>query len=453
MTLRRVEPATLTPGLRLPAGLFTRQGVKLLSAGVTLTHAMCRVVTGPNWGEIYFADSTSDLIAILGTRDAAADASTSPDQSSAPQPDGAHNHHFITVASSRDEARLRAARMRIADHYVADISDAWRKLPLRVRPLDPRSQRSLPQAPTRWFEEATLKEIRADRVRRTRSLFARINSGVPLSASEPAALINELMVWHARDPSRFAQIALHDPEHRQDLPGQAYSVATLSVAIARTLGWSGHFTRLAGLAGLLADLGMSLVPEELRAGSRALNEFELNRVRRHPAFGVMLLDPVEDLHDHVRQAVYQHHERDNGSGYPLGLRARTLSDIARLVAVADAFIAAVSRRRYRPAKSPYESMEEMIMLASAGAFDRRAVRGLVQAVGLFPVGSRVILSTGTHAVVVGVRPDAIDRPIVRIVQRAASGSTLGLTLDLADFPRQELAVVRPLDDATEPLAA
>jgi HD-GYP domain-containing protein (c-di-GMP phosphodiesterase class II) len=168
-------------------------------------------------------------------------------------------------------------------------------------------------------------------------------------------------------------------------------------------------------------------------------------VRRHPTYSVVLLEAVEGVPEDVRLAAYQHHERENGSGYPRGLRGRAISDVARVVALADAFAAAAARRRYRAKKKPYEAIEELIRQAASGVYDRSCARALVESVGLFPVGSHVLLSNRTPAVVVGVQPEAIDRPIVRVLQRSAAGSTLGITVHLADFSRNELWIAEPID--------
>src|SRR5690606_14275059 len=188
---------------------------------------------------------------------------------------------------------------------------------------------------------------RAQRRTMFRSVFARILSGVRTELSELLVLVDELVrLWVAR-PDEFAQIPLLDRGASETLPDHCYATAGVSIAIAGRLGWSIDHMRLAGLAGLLADVGMGMAPEELRSSGRPLSEVELNRVRRHPAYSVVLLESVEGLPEEVRMAAYQHHERENGSGYPAAAKSGAICDLARVVSVADTYVAATAARKYK----------------------------------------------------------------------------------------------------------
>lgn len=470
--MRQVDATTLRPGTRLPLALYTRQGVKLLSGGTTLTEAMCRMISQSKWGDLFLAASASDLQqaallrlvdpAPIGTR-APMDVVTAGGVLAVEAGQYVESHHadayelgaFLGTPEKEDQ-RLRAARMKLADQCVADLAGEWKRLPLRIRPAPTPAWASSRAAYgphlADWPDESKLAEFRGERVRRFRRAFARILSGLPVTVGEISLLVSELIHLQRTHPERFTQLALLAPRGEDYLPEHCYAVACLGVAIAARLQWSDDAIRLAGMTGLLADVGMGLVPADLRISGRPLSEMEINRVRRHPTFSVVMLDAVEGLPEDVRHAAYQHHERENGSGYPCGLRGGAIADIAKVVAVADAFAAAAARRRYRSAKRPYEAIEEIIMQASAGVFEKRCVRALVESAGLFPVGSHVMLSNNTPAVVVGVQPDSIDRPIVRVVQRTSVGPTMGLTVHLADFARNELWISQPIDPPSDLMA-
>lgn len=453
--MRRLNARTLSPGMRLPHGLYTHQGVKLLSAGTLLTPEMCRVITASNWGGLYFASSAADLRRTHPRYPLHQPASQDASAGAGPDPVDDVFDALLPLDAEQVESRLRAARMRIADQYVADLEQEWRRLPQRIEPsASPGSDADDPRAVrVHWPEENRLAEFRAERISRLQRLLSRLVPGLPVLVGEVGALVAELMHLRRLRPERFAQLALHNLGESDDLAEHCYAVACLSVAVASRLNWSTKDVRLAGLAGLLADVGMAFVPEDLRRHSKALTEVEVNRVRRHPAYSVAMLEAVEGLPPEVRLAAHQHHERENGSGYPRGLRSRAICDLAKVVAVADVFAASAARRRYRSHKKPHDAMEEMIMLASAGVFHKSAVRALVESVGLFPVGSWVLLSNGRAAVVVGATPDAVDRPIVRMLERSILAPSAGLTVRLADFPRDELRVIRAVDPPDDPALA
>lgn len=458
--MSRLDPTTLIPGARLPRGVFTRQGVKLLNAGTRVTQALRDSLVNANWGPLYLADFASELSREEGIAEvpqvregdaAAADLVSRGGVVVVPEGERIEPHHADALGHgaflgpvTREDRRLRALRIRIADDHVADLSDQWVRVPLQISadPLPPS-----PASPSGepWPRTAELLRFRAERTARFRKLFARILAGLRVDVGELLELVDELVELRSAHPERFTQIALLGAEGRDYLPDHCYATAGLSVAIATRLNWSAHHVRLAGLAGLVADVGMGLVPQDLRRSGRPLDEIELNRVRRHPSFSVLLLEAVDALPEEVRMAVYQHHERENCSGYPTGAKSERIGDLSRVVAVADCFAAAAATRSYRISKRPYDALEELIMLGASRVLNRRFVRALVESTGLYPVGSYVRLSDGSAAEVVGAHSDCIDRPIVRILRRDAEGRRADLTVDLADFQPWELHVVTAID--------
>jgi len=304
-----------------------------------------------------------------------------------------------------------------------------------------------------WPEPDQVVRTRVERAGRFRYLFARILAGSRVDVGELLTLIDEMMRMRAQHAERFCQLALLRRVRDEALHEQAYICAALCVAVSARLGWAHDHVRMAGLTGLLADVGMGLIPEELRTSAMPLSELERNRIRRAPAFSVSLLGGVDGLPDGVLQAVYQHHERENGSGYPCGIRSEDITDLARVGALCDTFCAASSPRRYRSTKRPYDAVEECVMLGSRGVFDKKIVRALVECVGLFPIGSYVRLSNAKPAMVVGVHARAIDRPIVRMLSERTGEGGASVTVDLTDFAPDELGVAGPIDAPPEVFAS
>ena len=144
----------------------------------------------------------------------------------------------------------------------------------------------------------------------------------------------------------------------------------------------------------------------------------------------------------IQLAALQHHERENGSGYPRGTRKDATCDYARVLAVADSFAATTEPRHYRKPKLPYIAMEEIIRSTSAMTFWKPAVRALLGAAGLFPVGSFVKLSTGKNAHIIASNPQQLDRPTIQPL--GPDGQPQGPAIDLAIVPKADLAVVRPI---------
>lgn len=110
----------------------------------------------------------------------------------------------------------------------------------------------------------------------------------------------------------------------------------------------------------LHDLGKTVVPEEVLAKPGRLSEEEWEHIRRHPTAGRQMLE--ETFLEEVGQVIEQHHEREDGLGYPLGLTGKEISIEAKIIAVADAFDAMTSDRPYRKAMSAEQALAELVRL-------------------------------------------------------------------------------------------
>lgn len=112
------------------------------------------------------------------------------------------------------------------------------------------------------------------------------------------------------------------------------------------------------VAGLIHDLGKIAVPAEILSKPGRLDEAELQLVREHPATGYNILKSI-DMMEKVARIVYQHHERMDGSGYPLGLAGREILPETRILSVAEAVEAMLSHRPYRQALTLKKTLEEI----------------------------------------------------------------------------------------------
>ncbi len=129
--------------------------------------------------------------------------------------------------------------------------------------------------------------------------------------------------------------------------GHQKKVALLSQAIAEKLGWDQEKIKGLYLAALVHDMGKIATPAELLTKPSQLTETEMNLIKEHPKAGFDILKDIPFTWP-IAQAVYQHHERLDGSGYPNGLSGDAIIPEARVLAVADTIEAMTSHRPYRP---------------------------------------------------------------------------------------------------------
>ena len=140
-----------------------------------------------------------------------------------------------------------------------------------------------------------------------------------------------------------ATVELRDPY----TAGHQLRVAEIASAIAGELGWDEQKIEGLYLAGVVHDVGKIYIPAEILSKPGKLSEIEFNLIRQHPKAGYEILKEI-DFPWPIAQFVLQHHERQNGSGYPEGLKADEISPEAQVLIVADVIEAIASHRPYRP---------------------------------------------------------------------------------------------------------
>lgn len=141
--------------------------------------------------------------------------------------------------------------------------------------------------------------------------------------------------------------------------GHQKRVALISKAIAEEMNWSQERCELVYRAGVVHDIGKIGIPIEILSKPAKLNEFEYSLVKTHPQASYDILKDVPFLRP-IADIVLQHHERLDGSGYPLGLANNQIMMEAQIVCVADVFESMTSHRPYRAALGKSEAIKELI---------------------------------------------------------------------------------------------
>jgi HD-GYP domain-containing protein (c-di-GMP phosphodiesterase class II) len=198
------------------------------------------------------------------------------------------------------------------------------------------------------------------------------------------------------------------------------NVCIFSIALGRRLGLGRVQLYDLGFAGLFHDIGKSRVPIEIIQKPGALDDEEWRLVATHPWLGVLSLFQLHELQEYPYRPMlvaYQHHMKRDLTGYPRTARMAEMTFYSRIVAVADSFDAATTRRVYTAEPlSPADVMQDMRDNPRRG-MDPVVVKAFVALLGIYPVGTLVVLDTFELAVVHGANPIAgmLSRPIVRII--------------------------------------
>lgn len=180
---------------------------------------------------------------------------------------------------------------------------------------------------------------------------------------------------------------------------KAVRVAVHLTAFGRKIGFQKEQLDDLASIGLLMDIGKIGIPAEVLDKKEPLDESEADMLRHHVERAVDMLGRCEDIPPVVIRAIAEHHERVDGTGYPRGLSGSDLSIYGKMAAIADAYVAMTNPRSYALQYTSYDAIRELFNDADSGLYGP-LVEQFVQAIGIFPVGSMIELSTGEVAIVV-----------------------------------------------------
>ncbi|MET3699789.1 HD-GYP domain-containing protein (c-di-GMP phosphodiesterase class II) [Bacillus oleivorans] len=175
---------------------------------------------------------------------------------------------------------------------------------------------------------------------------------------------------------------------------------------------SGEAAQVA-LAGVMADCGLSKVDLKVLNKRKNFSIQEEEEIRKHPLYSYNLLKNIPSLKDAVKLAVLQHHERLDGSGYPLKESAKRVHKFSRIIAVADFYHKMCTGEGISTGLSPFKAVEIMTE-DSFGKFDIEIVQVLLRNVAKFSLGSTVKLNDGSIGDVMFVDSKSPLRPIIKV---------------------------------------
>jgi HD-GYP domain-containing protein (c-di-GMP phosphodiesterase class II) len=246
------------------------------------------------------------------------------------------------------------------------------------------------------------------------------------------AIITDIFSLLRDKPEEVKAITMTSVEPEHELVQSSLNCMIVSIILGRQLKIINSRLISLAVAALLHDIGMTKIPDSLIKKTENLSSDELKIIQSHPMFTYKLISKSLKYKEEIARIALHHHERWDGKGYPNGLAGKDIPLTSRIISIADAYGAMLKDRPYRRSMIGYKAMRE-ILNDNSTRFDSDILKIFIKSMGIYPIGSLVILNDSSIARVNLVHNEAPLRPSVQILMTPAGRVLTGnseKTIDL-----------------------
>ncbi len=251
---------------------------------------------------------------------------------------------------------------------------------------------------------ASIKEIKAvfEKVRNTNQI--------------PFDFLRDRILPIIDDMSRhphLKQILDHLERHDEYTYRHSIGVALISRFIGKAKGLHNEELQELTSAAFLHDIGKVKIPDEILNKPGKLSDEEFAQVKKHTVYGYDMISQTSGIPPRQAKVALQHHEREDGSGYPYGLKGDDIDPYSKMIAVADVFHAMISKRVYKDAVPIFKVLREMSENAY-GRLEPSTTLCFLKRIMETMIGNDVVLSNGSQGKIIMVKADDPVHPLVEV---------------------------------------
>lgn len=337
--------------------------------------------------------------------------------------------------------------------------EANRKRPSVVRSGTPREARtfinlkaneaSYPRTRSIKQEISTAGSLHRDVAAAVESVMQQVATGRPANIPATRKVANRMVDSILRNPDASIWIA-----RVRDKDTYTYSHCVRSsvwaISFGRHLGLRKERLENLAMGVLLSEVGYTRLPTEFLTRQEGLDTQETEAMKRHVEYGVEILKGVPGINEDILWTVRTHHERFNGSGYPKGLRGNQIPLLGKIAGIVDFYDSVTTPRYDEQALSPAAAMARLHDMRDE-EFQTELVEEFIQAIGIYPTGTLIELSTGEVGIITEQNVDRRLRPKVMLIldrdkQPLQKTTEIDLLTHIRDAEDQPIDIQKSLPD-------
>lgn len=272
------------------------------------------------------------------------------------------------------------------------------------------------------------------------SVMEQIAAGRPANIPATRKVANRMVASILRNPDASIWIARVKDKDTHTY-GHCVRSSVWAISFGRHLGLRRERLENLAMGVLLAEVGYTRLPTEILTQQERLRGAQLELMKKHVEYGVEILQGVAGINEDILWTVRTHHERFNGSGFPKGLRGNQIPLLGKIAGIVDYYDSVTMPRHDGQALSPAAAMARLHEMRDE-EFQAELVEEFIQAIGIYPTGTLIELSTGEVGIITEQNVERRLRPKImlildrdkRPVPRATELDLLAYTRDADDQP-------------------
>jgi HD-GYP domain-containing protein (c-di-GMP phosphodiesterase class II) len=243
---------------------------------------------------------------------------------------------------------------------------------------------------------------------------AAVARGEELDRTQIDTTMNALLDRIKEARVEMIQLILMGGRIERKIAASVVNATILATIMGAVLRLTGHRLIQLATGAFLHDIGMVKVPKAILRKKEKLSAEELNQIRTHPIHAYRVISKELKYPEEIGVIALQHHERWDGQGYPRHLHGEDINLAARIVAVADAYVAMINERPHRDSMIGYSAMKN-VLSDNGRHFDPRVLKAFLESMGIYPIGSIVQLNNSAIGRVTVTHTEAPLRPSVELI--------------------------------------